>query len=241
MINNNNVISKSGYPARVVIPLGLYSQEAEDILKKYLYGPVKYLYYFYNSVKTECFLAEHINPEYKSIYKTLKEADIIILEDHRYYNTFVSSTTLSRMPNNELAFVYKHSFNLYKTIIPDFYKPIKCFLQFTEQLITMYELYLKFCDFLDQDKLSYLESNELKNLVKAIKYGKGNLVGVPLDPVATEVEETLESEILYWIKEKSYNYSKPVDKVLKSKSTKAIISKSPRLYNRIYGQDLSNS
>lgn len=240
MIDNSKVVSKTGYPALAVIPIGLYSQEAEDILKKYLYGPVKYLYYFYNSVKTECFLAEHINPEYKSIYKTLKEADIIILEDHRYYNTFVSYTTLSRMPNNELAFVYKHSFNLYKTTIPDFYKPIKCFLQFTEQLITMYGLCLKFCDFLDQDKLSYLESKAIQSLVKTLKSHKGNLIGSPADPVTTEVEETLESEILNWIKKKSYNYSKPVEKILERENTKALISKSPRLYNRIYGQDLSN-
>ena len=239
MIDNGKVVSKTGYPALAVIPIGLYSQEAEDILKKYLYGPVKYLYDFYYSVKEyECFSSD---TKYETERKTLSDLDLLILEDLRYYSTFVSCTTLSRMPNNELAFVYKHAFIIYETFNPNFYKPIKCFLQFTRQLITMYGLCLKFCDFLDQDKLSYLESKELQSLVKALKSNKGNLIGSPADPVTENVESILESEILKWIKKKSYNYSKPVEKILERENTKALISKSPRLYNRIYGQDLSNS
>lgn len=233
------MLSETGYPALAVIPIGLYSQEAEDILKKYLYGPVKYLYDFYNSVKEdECFSSD---PKYETMRKTLTDLDLLILEDLRYYGTFVSCTTLSRMPNNELAFVYKHAFIIYETFNPNFYKPVNCFLQFTRQLITMYGLCLKFCDFLDQDKLSYLESKELQSLVKALKSHKGNLIGAPADPVTENVESILEAEILKWIKKKSYNYSKPVEKLLERENTKALISKSPRLYNRIYGQDLSNS
>lgn len=239
MIDNSKVLSETGYPALAVIPIGLYSQEAEDILKKYLYGPVKYLYDFYNSVKEdECFSTD---PKYETERKTLTDLDLLILEDLRYYGTFVSCTTLSRMPNNELAFVYKHAFIIYETFNPNFYKPVNCFLQFTRQLITMYGLCLKFCDFLDQDKLSYLESKELQSLVKALKSHKGNLIGSPADPVTENVESILEAEILKWIKKKSYNYSKPVEKLLERENTKALISKSPRLYNRIYGQDLSNS
>lgn len=239
MIDNSKMLSETGYPALAVIPIGLYSQEAEDILKKYLYGPVKYLYDFYNSVKEdECFSSD---PKYETMRKTLTDLDLLILEDLRYYGTFVSCTTLSRMPNNELAFVYKHAFIIYETFNPNFYKPVNCFLQFTRQLITMYGLCLKFCDFLDQDKLSYLESKELQSLVKALKSHKGNLIGSPADPVTENVESTLESEILNWIKKKSYNYSKPVEKILERENTKALISKSPRLYNRIYGKDLSNS
>lgn len=239
MIDNSKMLSETGYPALAVIPIGLYSQEAEDILKKYLYGPVKYLYDFYNSVKEdECFSSDS---KYETMRKTLTDLDLLILEDLRYYGTFVSCTTLSRMPNNELAFVYKHAFIIYETFNPNFYKPVNCFLQFTRQLITMYGLCLKFCDFLDQDKLSYLESKELQSLVKALKSHKGNLIGSPADPVTENVESILEAEILKWIKKKSYNYSKPVEKILERENTKAIISKSPRLYNRIYGQDLSNS
>lgn len=241
MINDSKIISKYGYPSRVVIPLGLYSQEAEDILKKYLYGPVKYLYDFYSKINAECFFPNHTNIKYETERKTLEGLDLILLEDPRYYGTFVSHSILSRMPNNELAFIYKHAYKLYETLNPDFYKPIKCFIQFTRQLITMHGLCMKFCDFLDQDKLSYLESKELQNLVKALKSHKGNLIGAPADPVTTEVEETIESEVLSWIKEKSYNYSKPVEKILERENTKALISKSPRLYNRIYGKDLSNS
>lgn len=243
MSNNTNkitTIDKNCFETEEVFYTGLYSKEAEEIIKQFLYGPVKYFCDLYYADYTE----NYFNNKNEKLYTNS------LLKDYKlYYKLLVKGSTLSRMYDGEIIFIKDNLYKFGKYDINyfagdvfgidfdySFYQTKRLFIKFINLLIFIYETELKYLDYLDQNKLKFLGDKKLKDLVKALSENKKYLylIGNKNDPLTITIEKEIENAVLAHIDKYSYD-EKFTLKHLNDEKTYNIISKSERLYNRTYG------